>query len=107
MDRLEVELDNIRAALDWWLSNGSTEKLLRLFGALGWTWFVRWLPGENRNWYNKIRALPDLANYLELFAHGLHKAAHQEWRVGNLDEARSLGEESQAIWLGLGVHLIK
>jgi predicted ATPase/transcriptional regulator with XRE-family HTH domain len=102
MDRLEAELDNLRTALEWWLSNGATEKLLRLFVALGWTWFVRWLPSENRSWYHKIRALPDVANYPDLYAHMLHKAARQEWREGNLNEARSLGEESQAIWLGLG-----
>jgi predicted ATPase/transcriptional regulator with XRE-family HTH domain len=102
MDRLDVEFDNLRAALDWWLSRRATEKLLRLFAALGWTWLVRRSPSESRSWYQKIRALPDVVNYPDLYARVLNKAARLEWREGNLDEARSLAEESRAIWLELG-----
>lgn len=103
MDRLDVELDNFRAALDWWLSSRATRKLLRLFVVLGWTWLVRWAPSENRSWYHKIRALPDVVNYPNLYGSVLNKAARLEWREGNYEEARSLAEESRVIWLGLGV----
>ncbi|MGZ9222732.1 MAG: tetratricopeptide repeat protein [Anaerolineales bacterium] len=102
MDRLDTELDNFRAALNWGLSSECTEKLLQLFAALGWTWLVRWSPSESRIWLDKIRALPDFTDYPAIYARVLNTTVHQEWIGGNLGEARSLVEESQAIWLKLG-----
>ena len=101
MDRLDLELDNFRAALDWCLSNRQTESLLRLFAALGWTWLVRWSFSESRSWLDKIRALPDFTDYPATYARILNTSVHQEWMAANYGEARSLVEESRAIWLGL------
>ncbi|HEX2272787.1 MAG TPA: BTAD domain-containing putative transcriptional regulator [Acidimicrobiales bacterium] len=38
--RLEQELDELRAAIDWTLAAGDTDTALRLGGALGWFWFA-------------------------------------------------------------------
>ena len=38
MEYLDLELDNIRLALEWSISNKQGEESLRLFGALGWFW---------------------------------------------------------------------
>ena len=104
MDRLDTELDNFRAALDWCLSSRHTEKLLRLFTALNWTWLLRWSPSEARSWLDKIRVLPDIADYPEAYAQVLNTAVRRESLAANLDLARSLLEESQAIWLELGAN---
>ena len=103
MDRLDTELDNFRAALDWGLSSGQTEKLLRLFAALGWDWLVRWSLSEYRHWLDTIRALPDIGNHPATYARILNLAAHQEWVAGNFGQARCFVEESQVIWLKLGI----
>jgi predicted ATPase/transcriptional regulator with XRE-family HTH domain len=103
MARLGMELDNFRAALDWGFSSRQMEKLFRLFAALGWNWLVRWSPSEYRQWLDNIRALPDLSNHPATYARILNLAAQQEWLGANFDESRSLAEESQGIWLELGV----
>ena len=49
-DRLDIELDNFRAALDWAAQTGDAESGLRLAGALGWFWNRRthWHEGRER-----------------------------------------------------------
>ncbi len=50
LDRLELEHDNLRAALDWSLGEGRVEKGLRLATALMWFWDMRayWSEGRER-----------------------------------------------------------
>lgn len=102
MDRLENELDNFRAALNWCVFSGQTQYGLQLFAALAWTWNVRWLPSEARNWFYKLRSMTNVAQYPEDYARILNSAGLREWRAGNYREARSCLEESLAIWLKLG-----
>jgi tetratricopeptide (TPR) repeat protein len=102
MDRLNIELDNFRAALAWGFSSQQTEKLLRLFAALGWNWLVRWSPSEYRNWLDNIRALSDIDNHPATYAQILNTAVDQEWIAANFGEARSFVEESKEIWQELG-----
>jgi tetratricopeptide (TPR) repeat protein len=102
MDRLDMDLDNFRAALDWGSSSQQIEKLLRLFAALGWNWLVRWSFSEYRRWLDNIRALPEIDNHPESYAQILNLAVHQEWMAGNFGEARAFVEESKEIWLELG-----
>ncbi len=101
MDRLEAELDNLRSALDRFWSDRQTEKLLRLFAALNWPWVLRWPASEARIWFERIRALPDAADYPAIYARVLSTSGRREWLVGNLAEALALLEESRAIWLEL------
>ena len=102
MDLLENELDNLRAALNWCLSSGQTQIGLQLFAALAWTWNVRWLPSEARNSFYKLRAMPNVGEYPKNYARVLNGAGLREWRTGNYAEARSVLEESLAIWRKLG-----
>ncbi len=102
MDRLENELDNFRAALNWCLSTGQTQYGLQLFAALAWTWNVRWSRIEARSWFSKIRTMPDVDKYPKDHARILNSAGLREWRLNNYGEARSILEESLAIWLKLG-----
>jgi predicted ATPase/DNA-binding SARP family transcriptional activator len=50
LDRLELERDNYRAALQWSLTNGEAEERLRLPVALVWFWYVRAYYSEGRRW---------------------------------------------------------
>jgi non-specific serine/threonine protein kinase len=50
IERLVLEQDNLRAALDWSLSRGAAEAALRQTGALGWYWYVRGHWTEGRAW---------------------------------------------------------
>ena len=102
MDRIENELDNFRAALHWCLSSEQTQYGLQLFAALAWTWNVRWPPSEARNWFYKLRAMPNVDEHPKNYARVLNAAGLREWRTGNYSEARSVLDESLAICLNLG-----
>ena len=54
--RLETELPNLRAVLDWSLAGGEVETGLRLAGALCWFWFLRNHVAEGRAWFDRARA---------------------------------------------------
>ncbi len=61
-DRIEMEHENIRAALEWSLSGGDAEWGLRLASATFWFWEPRGYHTEGRKWltdtYNRISGLP-------------------------------------------------
>ncbi len=48
LDRLDREVDNLRAALDWLLARGEADAAVRLAGALGPYWWRRGRAGEGR-----------------------------------------------------------
>src|SRR5687768_9376670 len=50
IDRLDADLDNFRAALDWCVLNQYTESALQMLGALGWAWDMRGYYNEVRSW---------------------------------------------------------
>ena len=57
MARLDADLDNIRAALSWSLSDvGDAGVGLRLAGALGWYWYFRGYFVEGRRWLERAIA---------------------------------------------------
>jgi predicted ATPase/DNA-binding SARP family transcriptional activator len=102
MDRLEKEIDNFRSALGWCMSEQNTESVLRLLSMLGWTWGWRGHFVETSIWFDKIRALPDVSDYPALYATLLNYMGQESWWLGDFSHARSVLEESQAIWMKLG-----
>lgn len=101
-DRLESEKDNFRLALEWSVSTQKTEPALRLLAALGWPWEIGGHYAEARLWLEKIRLLPDVNDYPNIYARALNHIGRYAWVQDNFSEARTLLEESRAISLGLG-----
>ena len=58
IDRLGLDLDNFRIALDCAVAANDAELALRLGAALWWSWYVRGHYGEGRRW---LEAVLDLA----------------------------------------------
>ena len=58
LDKLDVEYDNLRAALKWSIETQTTETAVRLGAALGRYWWLRYRPIEGGNWLRQILALP-------------------------------------------------
>ena len=102
IDRLEVEHDNFRAALDWSVSDQQTDVALRLLNALCWPWLMRTHYSEIHSWFEKVRNLPNTSAYPALYARLLNFMGHMNWLLGNYREAESFLKESQGIWLKLG-----
>jgi predicted ATPase len=66
--RLDAEVDNLRAALDWSLRDGDSALALRLAGLLPKFWDIRNMPDEGLEWIEAVlhaagdaTALPDRA----------------------------------------------
>ncbi len=69
LDRLEVELDNLRVALAWLLDRGEAEAGLRLASATWFFWEARGGLAEGRSWLERVleatAAEPDAATVSE------------------------------------------
>jgi non-specific serine/threonine protein kinase len=103
--RIQIELENVRAALEWALTSASlAEKGLELAGALFWFWTKRGQFEEGRQWLERALAAgghgtPALrARALIGLSHMHHfQGRHVEVRVC-ADEALSLGREAGDAW---------
>jgi predicted ATPase/DNA-binding SARP family transcriptional activator len=102
IDLMDAEHDNIRAALDWCISNEDLEHALQLLGALGWAWDMRGYYNEFRSWYERIRVLGDCANYPEAYARLLNHLGRFATDFDHRPDAESTLEECRAIWSRVG-----
>ena len=99
MDRLEAELDNLRAALECALQS-RPDAALRLSGVLGWFWWGRDYHSEGRRWLDRALATDGAPTPARMKA--LHAAGWLAHHQRDLAEARAWLEESLAIARGLG-----
>jgi len=58
-DRLALDEDNFRFALESAVAAGDAELALRLGAALWWSWYVRGSYSEGRRWLDEVLAVPD------------------------------------------------
>jgi predicted ATPase/DNA-binding XRE family transcriptional regulator len=101
LDRLEMEHDNLRAALSWSLtSKGDAEMGLKLTGALSHFWYVREHHSEARMWLQ--RALERPSGDTAARAKVLVGAGRLAWFQGELRRGNALLEESLALYGDLG-----
>ncbi len=101
-DLLDTEHDNLRAAMDWSVSDPtSRESALRLAGALWWFWFVRGHLIEGRQRLEKALAGDDVRSAAR--AKALIGAAGLASLQGDYEPAAVFAEEGVAIYRERGV----
>ncbi len=101
LDRLEVDHDNLRKALEWSLKSGKAEAGLRLAGALRRFWLVRGHWTEGRQWLDALLAIGRGASP-SLQAKALGAAGSLAQHQGDYERTMALSEESLAICRELG-----
>jgi predicted ATPase/class 3 adenylate cyclase/Tfp pilus assembly protein PilF len=96
MALLEEEHDNLRAALEWSVSEKDPEPAALLSSALYWFWYVRGYAGEGRRWFSRViersEQLPQ-----DLRAKVLNAAGTLAWAHHDHKAAIPLLEESLEI----------
>ncbi|HEU0294205.1 MAG TPA: adenylate/guanylate cyclase domain-containing protein [Anaerolineales bacterium] len=68
LNRLELEHDNLRAALSWSIEQKLTEQALRIPSALAYFWEIHGHSEEGRNWFKQVLAIDDDAKKKHPFA---------------------------------------
>jgi predicted ATPase/transcriptional regulator with XRE-family HTH domain len=105
MARLEAEVDNLRAALQWMREHAAPELQVRLAGALWYFWFMSWRLTEGRTWLSPLleRTTPNPADDERLGARARTRAfavaGFLAFNQGDYAEATTLAEA------GLDLHL--
>ncbi|MBI3243707.1 MAG: tetratricopeptide repeat protein [Chloroflexi bacterium] len=105
LDRLEMEHDNVRAALQWSLEHGEAdaEAALRLSSALGRFWVLRGYLGEGGHWLDEALALTGQVEVEPaIHAKALHSAGVLAHYQGNIGRGVALCGESLASFRELG-----
>jgi predicted ATPase/class 3 adenylate cyclase/DNA-binding XRE family transcriptional regulator len=101
LDRLEIEHDNLRAALGWGIERDEAETALRLGAALWRFWDRHGHASEGRGWLEQ--ALAKRAGAEELWrARGLHAAGNMARNQGDYPRAAEFYEAALVLWRKLG-----
>jgi tetratricopeptide (TPR) repeat protein len=91
LERVEVEHDNMRAALSWASECKEAELVLRLGGALSWFWLARGYHTEGRRWLEEALAIEGRGSP-EVRAMALAGAGMLASEQGDLDRAQEACE---------------
>lgn len=104
LDRLELEHDNLRAALDWLRSSRDGDSILRLCLATRDFWWIRGYLSEGADWLE--RGLEQTAGQVTASrARAFSLASSNAEALGEFDRAETQLEASLAIWRQLGDQL--
>jgi predicted ATPase/DNA-binding CsgD family transcriptional regulator/predicted Ser/Thr protein kinase len=95
LNRLEIEHDNLRAALAWSLESEATKEGLRLAGALSVFWDRRGYLSEGSQWLERVIANTHQNDLI--LAKALIRAGHLAWQQSNHEQALTLVEQSLAL----------
>lgn len=96
LDRLEVEIPNLRAAFAWLEARREGQMALRLAGATEWFWHMRGHASEGRAWLERALALPPATPSRERLR-ALDAASLLAWHQGDLAHAADLAETCLAL----------
>jgi non-specific serine/threonine protein kinase len=94
--RLDIDYDNLRAALAWLAQTDDTTTGLRMVGWLGWFWFYRNHWAEGRGWLERALAWSAGTRTIERIR-VLNMAAHFSLFHGGMAQAMIWAEESHSI----------
>ncbi len=100
LDRLEIEHDNLRAAMGWSLESGSIESGLRLASALKDFWTRQGFLTEGVGWLEKLLKAEHPSNLIH--ANALIVAGNLNYEYGNRDQAKFYGEQGYKLFEKLG-----
>ena len=100
MDRLEKEIDNIRAALRWACHPDRYEKGLRMAEALKIFWYTRGYFSEGRDWLEKLLSLTERPTHQRALA--LDQAGFLARYQCDYHAASNFIQDSLVIWRTLG-----
>jgi len=110
LDRLERELDNLRAALRWWIELQDAERAVRQADAVLPIWFLRGSLKEGRAWLEELLSLATAVAAPAVRMHALPMLANLARRHGEygvaLDAYQEMLSVSQAATDRLGVALV-
>ena len=111
LERLAVEHDNLRAALQWTLEGGDAPLALHLSSALWWFWYRRGHWNEGRHWLQQALALSptaaiagnpgensDAGNQMRWRAKALNGAGLMAYYQGDYSQATALSGASVALF---------
>ena len=97
--RLELEQENLRAALAWLIEHEETELALRFCGAQSWFWYLRGYWSEGRHWLEgALQALHQPAQATPARAKALFGAGNLAYYQDDYAKARPMLEESVQIY---------
>jgi predicted ATPase/DNA-binding SARP family transcriptional activator len=102
LDRLEIEIDNLRAAMDWALEGQQTNTALRFAGAFPRFWFIRAHHNEGVERLKTILDRPDAQQPTPARLRALNAYLFMLWPAGQLSEMQPHGEEALALGIRLG-----
>jgi predicted ATPase/DNA-binding SARP family transcriptional activator/Tfp pilus assembly protein PilF len=97
LERIDLEHDNLRAALGWLLRIGAADRALRLAAALWWFWWARGHLSEGRAWLEHVLAASDDAP-VEIRARALYGAGSLAEAQGDYERATQQHEEALALY---------
>jgi predicted ATPase len=100
LDQFELELDNLRAALDWYESSGETQCALRMTAVLFWLWSLRGRQAEGRRRLAQVLARDERSTLAR--ARALYCAADLAIDDGDLESAKRCAQEAIALYEELG-----
>jgi predicted ATPase/DNA-binding CsgD family transcriptional regulator len=100
--RLELEQENLRAALAWLIEQGEGEQALSLCNALWRFWNQRGYWSEGLRWLEAALQLPQAQGRTVMRANALLGAAELTYRLGDPVVASSYADECQSIYRELG-----
>ena len=90
---LELEQDNLRAALNWAFESNCIEEAADLVAAMSWFWFLRNYPGEGTQWAVKaVAASPGITRRAQARAH--YALGFLSWSTNQYSLAKSALTES-------------
>jgi predicted ATPase/class 3 adenylate cyclase len=101
LDRLELEHDNLRAAVSWAIERGEAEGALRMGAGLWRFWQMRGYLAEGLDRVQQALDLPDAAEHPEARAAASEAAAGLAYWIGDIVTARSRYEEAIDLYRGL------
>ena len=101
LNRLEIELPNVRVALEWLRTQPRIEEALRLVGALGWFWYRRGYYSEARRHLAALFAASAASEPTPARAAALVLAAELATMQGDRDSAAAHGNEALRTWRDL------